>query len=68
MDINSLIGLNIKKQRMEAKISQEELAARINADQAYISRLEAGSKNPTLTTLQSIAEALNIDIEQLIKK
>ncbi|MDR3451013.1 MAG: helix-turn-helix transcriptional regulator [Alphaproteobacteria bacterium] len=68
MDIQKLIGLNVRRHRMAAKISQEELAARMDADQAYISRLEAGHKNPTATTIEQIANALSIEAKMLFEK
>lgn len=63
MDIQKLVGSNIRKQRQAAKISQEELAARMDVDQAYVSRLEAGEKNPTVATLQAAANGLDIDVQ-----
>lgn len=65
MDIQKLVGSNIKKQRQAASISQEELAARMDVDQAYVSRLEAGDMNATVTTLQAAATALKVDIQLL---
>lgn len=73
MDIQKLVGSNIQKLRQAAKISQEELASRISVgrpneiDQAYVSRLEAGEKNPTLDTLQKVATALSVEITALFK-
>ena len=46
-------------------MSQEELAMRIGADQAYVSRIEAGQMNVTLETAAQIAAALGIDIAEL---
>lgn len=67
MDIQKLAGLNIKKYRQAANVSQEELAARIGADQAYVSRLEAGQLNPTITTVQQVATALGVEIKSLFE-
>lgn len=67
MDIQKLLGSNIQKLRLDAKISQEELAGRMDVDQAYISRLEAGEKNPTVSTLQAAATALGVDVQSLFK-
>ena len=47
---------------------EAELAARMDVDQAYISRLEAGQKNPTITTLQLVSESLGIPIQELLEK
>lgn len=65
MDIQKILGSNIRKHRLAANLSQEELAARMNMDQGYISRLEAGHKNPTVLTIQQIALALDTDIQKL---
>jgi transcriptional regulator with XRE-family HTH domain len=40
----------------------------VDVDQAYISRLEAGQKNPTATTIQQAANALGIEIKLLFEK
>ena len=52
--------------RVAAKISQEELAARIGVDQAYVSRLEADEMNATITTLEQVALALSTDLKNLV--
>jgi len=63
----SLFGSNVKRVRKSQNLSQEELGLKINADQAYISRIEAGVLNPTIETIADIAEALNIDIVDLFQ-
>ena len=66
MDIKKRFGLAVKKKRIAVGISQEELAMRIGADQAYISRMEAGQMNATLETLEQVALALQIDTGVLL--
>lgn len=61
MDIQKTVGANIRKYRLEFNISQEELAARMGVDQGYVSKLEAGQKNPTISTIAEAASALNIE-------
>jgi HTH-type transcriptional regulator/antitoxin HipB len=51
--ISDVIGL-----RLDAGITQAELAARMGRQQPAIARFEAGNTVPTLTFLQDIAEAL----------
>ncbi len=46
--------------RLEAGLSQTELAQRIGTRQANISRVESGLGNPTVKFLQKIAAALNV--------
>jgi transcriptional regulator with XRE-family HTH domain len=48
-------------------MSQEELAARTDVDQAYISRLEAGETNPTIVTLWHVAQALGATPGELLQ-
>lgn len=58
-------GESIRKHRRAANLSQESVALRINADQAYISRIEAGLFNPTLETIAELAKALDLPIRKL---
>lgn len=68
MDIQKLIGSNIRKLRQASSVSQEELAARINADQAYVSRLESGQINVTATVIQDLAAALKVKPKVLFEE
>lgn len=52
---------------MAKGISQEELAMRIGADQAYVSRIEVGQMNVTLETVEQIANALQTNASDLLK-
>ncbi len=65
MDIKQKFGQAVKLARQAANMSQEELAMRIDADQAYVSRIEAGQINATLETLHAIASALNVEVSSL---
>ena len=65
------MGKNIARLRAKAGCSQTQLAARIGpkklgVTQSYISELEAGKKNPTLTTLAALAEALDATLEDVV--
>ncbi|MET4371043.1 putative transcriptional regulator [Bradyrhizobium sp. LB12.1] len=44
MDVSKIVGANVRKARIEAGISQEELAGRMDVEQFYISGLEAGRR------------------------
>lgn len=43
-------------------MTQADLAARTGINQADISKLETGSKNPSLKMLKRLAEGLNMDL------
>lgn len=62
MDINK----NIKKMRTEKKLTQEELAQKINVTRQAVSNWENAKTQPDLETLISIAEALQVDFEALL--
>lgn len=67
MEIKERFGKAVREQRMAKGISQEELAMRIGADQAYVSRIEAGQMNVTLETVEQIARALQSDSADLLR-
>lgn len=54
--------------RQQAGLTQKELAEKMEATQSVVARLEGGSSNTTLKTLQRVAEAtgthLKISFEQ----
>ncbi|RYE84728.1 MAG: XRE family transcriptional regulator, partial [Hyphomicrobiales bacterium] len=49
MDIRRRVGRNIKAVREEKGWSQEELAERAQLHRTYVSGVERGVRNPTLT-------------------
>ena len=54
--------------RKEAKVTQLELAKRINATKSYISRIENGSINPSVGTFYRIMNALGLRVEIVNRK
>jgi len=57
------IAKTIIEARVEKKLSQAELAKKINTGQAVISRLENMNGKPSLSFLQRVAEALQLKLE-----
>lgn len=54
------LGLNITYYRRAKKITQIQLADKINVSSTYLSQIERGAKTASLPTLMSIADALQI--------
>ncbi len=50
------IGKKLRKARMELKLTQEDLALRINKKRSFISRIENNGTNINLKTIQEIVE------------
>ena len=68
MDARERVGLNLQRLRREKGLSQEELAHLAEIHQTYLSGVERGKRNPTITVLQRIAQALGADIDELVKR
>ena len=60
MDIRRVVGKNVRRYRIESELSQEDLAAGMGVEQGYVSRLEAGKRNPTIVEIWHVAEALGV--------
>ena len=60
------IGKNIRKCRVNADLSQDELAARLFVSRQTISNYETGRSRPDIETLAKLADILDVDIYELI--
>ena len=56
------VGDQVRNAREAAGLSQRVLASRMGTSQAAIARLEAGGVGSTLTTLQRVASALDLEV------
>lgn len=65
-DIIGIFSTNLRRIRMLKGFSQRELSARCNVDNADISRMENGDINITLKTLEQLANALDVEILELL--
>lgn len=59
---------NLKYYRKENKISQEELAAKLNLTHQAVSHYENGKRACTVDLLVKISEILNVSVEDLLFK
>jgi len=66
MDMRRLVGENVRRLRIAASLTQEQLAERSGFSQQYISDLERGRRNPTVVTLFELASALGATPVELI--
>ena len=60
------LGERIRAARKEKGMTQKQLGAGIGVSQAAIGQFENGESNPKVSTLQKIADALEIPIGELI--
>ncbi|SAI57176.1 transcriptional regulator [Bordetella ansorpii] len=62
-----IFGETLRQQRLARAISQEELAHKANLDRTFVSRIERGIRQPTISTLFGLAQALGVPPERLIE-
>ncbi|GLK67630.1 helix-turn-helix domain-containing protein [Hansschlegelia plantiphila] len=66
MDVRRRVGLNLKRFRQEKGLSQEALAFEAKLHRTYLSGVERGVRNPTVTVLEGIAVALGVTSSKLL--
>lgn len=64
MKVQALVARNLRRLRVERRLSQENLAVDASIDRTYVSRLERGMENPTVAVLERLACALGVRIEE----
>ena len=60
MDVSKLVGTNLRRLRLGAGMTQEELAGRATIDRTYLSDIERGIRNPTVLVLNDLATVLKV--------
>ncbi|NCS99132.1 helix-turn-helix transcriptional regulator [Candidatus Parcubacteria bacterium] len=61
------LGENLKALRIKKNITQTGLAKTLDVDKSFISNIESGKTNPTLATITSLAQALGVLTNELLK-
>jgi transcriptional regulator with XRE-family HTH domain len=61
------LGRFIRDQRERAELSMRELAKRANISNPYLSQIERGLHEPSVRVLSSIAAALELSAEALLR-
>ena len=64
--ISMVFGQVLREQRLSRGLSQEELALAADVDRTFVSQMERGIRQPTITTLIKLAGALGIQPSTLI--
>jgi transcriptional regulator with XRE-family HTH domain len=66
MHLNYIIE-TLKKRRIRLQVTQETLALLTGVSLRTIKQLEAGKGNPTLETIQKLADVLGLELQLTIK-
>jgi DNA-binding XRE family transcriptional regulator len=62
----SCLGLFVRARRKQAGYSQDRFASAVGVHRTYMGLLERGKANPTLETLDAVAQRLGLDIVELL--
>lgn len=66
MDVCQKLGLRVQQLRQAKDWSQDEFAHRANLHRTYVSGVERGIRNPTITVLEKLAAGLEITLSELV--
>jgi transcriptional regulator with XRE-family HTH domain len=65
--MKQVLGKILKRERLKRKLSQEEIADKLNTDKQYISNVENGRKNITIEQLELILLAIGANHKDIFK-
>jgi len=63
-----VLGEEIRKSRLQAGLTQEELAAKARLTREYVSLLELNKRMPTLPVFVRICRSMNLSAPDLLSK
>lgn len=61
------LGRNLRRLRMERRLSQEAFAEMLNVHRTYVGGLERGERNPSLRVIERLAEELDVEPLELLQ-
>ncbi len=61
----TIMAAGLRAAREERRLSQRELAARVNVSPSMISQIEAGQSQPSVNTLYAIVTELDVSVDEL---
>ena len=68
MDVAQAFGKILREIRLEAGLTQEQLGLEAGIRRTFVSVLELGEQQPTLTTITKLAKALEIKPSAMIAR
>ncbi len=66
--VSKAIGRVLREQRKARGVSQEALALSADVDRTFVSQIERGIRQPTITTLWKLARALDVQPSTLVAR
>ena len=66
MDVRQRLGKNVRRLREAKGWSQEAFADEAGIHRTYVSDIERGARNPTITVVEKLATALKVTASELL--
>jgi transcriptional regulator with XRE-family HTH domain len=66
MELTKILGRNVREFRKRGGLSQEALALEADMKRSYLSDLERGVRNPSVTAIERLARALHVEPWRLL--
>lgn len=66
MDVRKRLASNLRQLREAKGLSQEKFAFDAGIHRTYVSDLERGARNPTITVVEKLARALGVTASDLL--
>jgi len=67
MTIRKIFGTNLRRLRLQKGMTQEALEHASGFDRVYISGIERGVRNPSITAVETLAIALEVEVAELFR-
>lgn len=68
MELQKIIGWNIRMFRVKLGMSQEQLSFESGLDRSFVGKIERGSVNITVATMETLAKTLEVHVTQLFSE
>ncbi|WP_374406266.1 helix-turn-helix domain-containing protein [Pelagerythrobacter sp.] len=68
MDWNRIVGINVRRFRLERKLTQEQLAHDAEIDLTYLGGIERCRRNPSISVVGRIAATLGVHPKELFEE
>jgi len=66
-DLQEIIGRVIRRERQDRQLTIKELGDKAGLSEIYVGEIERGQKYPSSKVLESLAQALDLDIADLLE-
>lgn len=61
------LGNNLKRIRAEKGMTQGDIVRALGVSRSFVSNIENGKTNPTLSTITNLAKTLGVSSDELLK-